>query len=105
MDPNKGVDFLVANWETLKAAPLIFVTLVTGAFGFGAFVVNWVKAEQIAAKDSQIALFKERAGEYERKLKVASPDEARARNSIASNDAANQTPHPARRITISRLNP
>ena len=58
------------NWAALTEAPWLFVTLAVIVAAVVYAISTWFKNEQIAVLDRRIA-------EYENKLKVGSPDEAK----------------------------
>jgi hypothetical protein len=65
------VDWFTKNWVTLSSAPAAFISLVVIAAGFGYVVGTYFK-------NGEIAILERRVAEYESKLKVGSPDEAKS---------------------------
>jgi hypothetical protein len=63
-------DWLMKNWTVLSSAPGVFGGLVIIALGVGYLVGTYFK-------NGEIAILERRVAEYEGKLKVGSPDEAR----------------------------
>jgi hypothetical protein len=63
-------DWFTKNWTILSSAPAVFVGLAIIAIGFGYLVGTYFK-------NGEIAILERRVAEYESKLKVGSPDEAK----------------------------
>lgn len=64
------VDWFSKNWAVLMSAPAVFAGLAVIAIGFGYLVGTYFK-------NGEISILERRVAEYESKLKVASPDEAK----------------------------
>jgi hypothetical protein len=66
------VKWFSENWAALTVAPWVFVTLAVLMLACGYVVGTWFKNGEISILDRRIA-------EYESKLKVGSPDEAKTK--------------------------
>jgi hypothetical protein len=64
------VQWFAANWAVLSSAPAVFIGLAAICGGLGYFVGTYFK-------NGEIAILERRVTDYESKLKVASPDEAK----------------------------
>lgn len=71
MSPD-SVDWLSKNWSVLSSAPWVFLGLAVLAFSVGYVVGAWFK-------NGEIAILERRVADYESKLKVGSPDEAKTK--------------------------
>ena len=67
-----NLDWLQKNWDVLISAPFAFVTCVVGSFVVAFAIVSYFK-------NSEIAILERRVTDYESKLKVGSPDEAKSK--------------------------
>lgn len=67
-----NLEWLQKNWEVLASAPFVFLACVVGSFLLAFAVVSYFK-------NSEITILERRVSEYESKLKVASPDEAKSK--------------------------
>jgi hypothetical protein len=63
-------DWFTKNWTVLSSAPTVFIGLAIIAAGFGYLVGTYFK-------NGEISILERRVAEYESKLKVGSPDEAK----------------------------
>lgn len=61
------LDYIQTNWETLKSAPLVFVSTIVLAFVLVFFVLRWrynsiveILNQRLAAKDDQLTEYRER---------------------------------------------
>jgi hypothetical protein len=66
------VEWLQKNWDVLASAPFVFAGCVVGSFGVAFAVISYFK-------NSEITILERRVTEYESKLKVGSPDEAKTK--------------------------
>lgn len=76
------MDFVKAlqdNWAVLSTAPWAFATIVVLFGGGGLLIGRLWQSGVITNLESRIALRDDRIADYERKLDVASPDEAKQR--------------------------
>lgn len=69
MSPD-AVEWFSKNWTILASAPVVFTSLAMIAAGVGYTFGTYFK-------NGEIAILERRVAEYESKLKVASPDEAK----------------------------
>jgi hypothetical protein len=66
------VKWFSENWAALTAAPWAFITLAVIMLAGGYVIGTWFK-------NGEISILERRIAEYESKLKVGSPDEAKAK--------------------------
>jgi hypothetical protein len=64
------VEWFSKNWAVLASAPAVFASLTLIGLGVGYFVGTFFK-------NGEIAILERRVADYEGKLKVGSPDEAK----------------------------
>jgi hypothetical protein len=67
-----NLEWLQKNWDVLASAPFAFVTCVVGSFLVAFAIVSYFK-------NSEITILERRVTDYESKLKVGSPDEAKSK--------------------------
>jgi hypothetical protein len=67
-----NLEWLQKNWDVLASAPFAFITCVVGSFLVAFAIVSYFK-------NSEIAILERRVTDYESKLKVGSPDEAKSK--------------------------
>ncbi|MCF6118548.1 hypothetical protein L2449_16850 [Mesorhizobium muleiense] len=73
------VEFLQTNWAVVMAAPWVFVTFAILIGGGGVLLGRFWQGGVVTNLESRIALKDDRIDDYERKLNVHSPDEAKQR--------------------------
>jgi hypothetical protein len=65
-----AIEWFAKNWGVLSSAPAVFIGLAFICGGFGYVVGTYFK-------NGEIAILERRVADYENKLKVGSPDEAK----------------------------
>lgn len=97
------VAFTRDNWAVIAQAPWAFVTCAVLFLGIGMALQSWLHSGATSAKDERLQLADDRIAEYERKLRVASPDEAVARLAKLEADVASFRPYSLSADQVARL--
>lgn len=71
------VEKIGQEWTTISQAPFIFLAILILAVGLAWWVFRYLHAAELTNKNSQLQLANDRLADYQRKLDVDSPEEAR----------------------------
>jgi len=94
---DKILEFLSKNWETLKSAPLVFVSFLLLAFAFAIVVANFVYKERIETLKERLISKDDQINEYRQRLHLVDT------NKTAYSQLTNQELRTASSNLISRL--
>jgi hypothetical protein len=70
---------LVDGWPMILAYPKTFLAITIAIFVVTWFLISWFYSRVLASKNAQIELQDRQLSDYREKLKVATPDEAKAK--------------------------
>ena len=71
----EAISHVKKEWETLKSAPLTFLSTLVVAFGAAWFIFNLIHSSQVNTQKSRIDWLESQLTEYRNKLQGASPIE------------------------------
>lgn len=85
-------DTIKTNWALISQAPWAFGAVTLIIIVVVSFVVNRLKAEQIASLEGRLKLRDDEIADYKRKLSGATPDEAKNRIEVLEREVASLRP-------------
>lgn len=71
---DKILDFLIKNWETLKSAPLVFISFLLLAAALAFVIANYINKERIEALKERLTSKDDQINEYRQRLHLVDTD-------------------------------
>jgi hypothetical protein len=94
---DKILDFLTKNWETLKSAPLIFISFLLLAFALAFVVANYIYKERIETLKERLTSKDDQINEYRQRLHLVDTDKT-AYSQLTNQELRGASAKPASRL-------